>query len=76
MKKIVTCQAQIEQIREIVEALERLYMDVSAEDVKPERCEVSIEKALSLPLKVKRMTDSEMLKAYHKLDHNILLCGW
>jgi hypothetical protein len=67
MKKVVACQAEQEHCSEIIDALERLFLDIGSEDVKPEGHEMEIKKILALPMKRKSMSDGEMLKELNKL---------
>jgi hypothetical protein len=61
MKKLVGYQAVQEQISETIEALEKLFLDIGSEDVKPEGHEKEIKQILALPLEKKTKSDIEML---------------
>jgi hypothetical protein len=67
MKKVVACQGEQEHYSTILDALEKLFLDIASGDVKPEGHETKIEKILALPMKKKTMSDDELLKKLKKL---------
>jgi hypothetical protein len=68
MKKVVAIQSEIDQISDSVEALEKLFMDIASEDVKPEGYGVKVKAYLELPIKTKTMNDTDLLKELSRLS--------
>jgi hypothetical protein len=67
MKKILACLAEEERLSEIIDALEKLFLDIGSCDIKPEGHKITINKIIAIPVKKKSMSDGEMLKELNKL---------
>lgn len=69
-------QAEVDRIDEIVEGLDKLFMDVAAGDVKPDKYEKRAKAVLAQPSSIKKMTDDELLEEVHKHQRSavVLAC--
>jgi len=67
MKKAVAIQSEIDQISVSVDALEKLFMDIASEDVKPEGYGVKVTAYLDFPVQTKTMNDTDLLQELSRL---------
>lgn len=68
MKKIKGFQAQAKQLNEIIDALDKLHLDISSEDVKPVGHANTVKNILALAMPItEQKSDEEIVKELKSL---------